>query len=252
MTVPKAGYKGDVYIGAQKIAAATWMHAGGERQMSPVDELGDEIITDVPLQIRGGIITITGHYKLDSDAGQQLLATKFAGGDQITDLKLYTDKDNNIYLTPDDTTTPASYATVTNCRNVGDDKSGIGTISITMLMSGVLKQVGDTTEVAVVTTGSIDVTYGAGDTCYATLIGELVCAGEETTVWPKVQFEYGKTISYGTTTALQEMDATPQMFDEETAHTLEIDTLYHFRAVAVLEDTSKKYGKDKSFTTPAA
>lgn len=252
MTV-KAGYKGAIYIGTTKIAGgATWTYGGSVRAMQATDEFGDEIVTEIPGQITGGEVTITGHYLLDSDAGQQLLKTLFDSGDQITNLKLYTDYDSGIYLTPDNTSSPASYATVTNCDNVGDDKSGIGTFTATLKISGVLKQVGATTEVAVVTIGSIDASNGgagAGNGT-VTLLGELVCAGEETGVYPKVQFEYGETTSYGSTTDLQNMSQTPQMFDADLTDLTE-DATYHYRAVAVLEDSSKKYGVDRTFDIPA-
>ena len=122
-----------------------------------------------------------------------------------------------------------------------------------MKVSGVMKQEGDTAVVGVATIGVIDPVYGGGDTCQITFIGELTSAGEETTIWPKVQFEYGETTSYGhasSPTALQNMSTTPQMFDDDSAALLKVDTLYHYRAVAVTELAVKYYGADKTFTTP--
>ena len=242
MTVPKAGYKGDVYIGATKIAAATWASAGGERQMQPVDELGDEIITDVPLQIRGGAITITGFYKLDSDEGQKLLATRFAAGTQITDLKLYTDQVSGVYLTPDPDTTPASFATVTNCRNVGDDKSGIGTLTATLLMSGTLKQMGDTALVQVVSTGI----HGLEATA-CEFVGNLVSMGGETPI--SCYFEYGETISFGTDTSGNKDDLTEVGMFGYQSGVLTTATKYYWRAVGNYDTDKYVYGKTKSFTT---
>ena len=142
MTAPKAGYKGAVYIGALKVGGSTtWAYSGSVRNMQPTDEFEDEIVADIPLQIVGGEVTITGSYLLDSDAGQQLLKANFKSGVQITDLRLYTSKADAIYLMPDETTIPASYATVTNADNVGDDKSGVGTFTATLKISGELKQV---------------------------------------------------------------------------------------------------------------
>jgi len=171
---------------------------------------------------------------------------------------LYTDYTSTpkVYLTPGTDFKGSgvdSYCTITNCKNVGDDKSGIGTINITMKVSGVMKQEGDTAVVGVATIGVIDPVYGGGDTCQITFIGELTSAGEETTIWPKVQFEYGETTSYGhasSPTALQNMSTTPQMFDDDSAALLKVDTLYHYRAVAVTELAVKYYGADKTFTTP--
>lgn len=138
-TYPKAGYKGRVLIGAVVIAgSASWSNSGGVRAMLPTDEFGDEIVSDIPGQITGGEVTITGNYLMSQDAGQQLLKTRFDSGDQITDLKLFISETDNIYMTPDNTTTPPSYATVTNYDNVAHDKSGIGTFTCTMKISGKL------------------------------------------------------------------------------------------------------------------
>lgn len=246
MTAPKAGYKGDVYLGATKIAAANWTSAGGERQMQAADELGDEIITDVPLQIRGGTITITGNYKLDTDVGQRLLATRFAAGTQITDLKLYTDQSNSVYLTPDDGTTPASFATVTNCRNVGDDRSGIGTFSATLLMSGVLKQMGATDVVQVVTSGIHSI-----EDLVCEAVGNLDSYGGEAGAI-NCYFEWGETISYGTDSSANSDDFTAKtgMFGYKITG-LTQTTLYHVRAVAKYDTDKFVYGKDMTFTTLA-
>ena len=136
---PKAGYKGKVKIGSVVIAgSAVWAYGGSVRTMLPTDEFGDEIITDIPLQITGGEVTITGNYLMSQDAGQQLLKTRFDSGDQITDLKLYESETDSTYLTPDNTTTPPSYVTVTNYDAVTHDKSGVGTFSCTMKVSGKL------------------------------------------------------------------------------------------------------------------
>ncbi len=137
---PKAGYKGKVKIGAVVIAGiATWGYDGSERAMLATDEFGDEIVTDIPLQITGGVITIAGHYLQSQDAGQQLLKTRFDSGAQITDLKLYISLTDNIYLEPDSTTTPASFVTLIKYDAVDHDKSGVGTFTCTFKVSGKLK-----------------------------------------------------------------------------------------------------------------
>jgi len=138
----KAGYKGKVKIGAVTIGGSTsWTYSGATRNMLPIDELGDEVITHIPGQIEGGEVTITGNYLMDTDAGQQLLKTRFDAGTQITDLLLYMSLTDAVYMTPDDTTTPASFATVTSYDNVGDEKSGVGTFTATLKVSGLLKPV---------------------------------------------------------------------------------------------------------------
>lgn len=136
---PKAGYKGKVKIGSTVIAGvATWGYGGSERAMLPTDEMGDEIVTDIPGQITGDIVTVSGNYLMSQDAGQQLLKTRFDSGAQITDLKLYISLTDSIYLTPDSTTSPASYATCTKYDAVEHDKSGIGTFTCTFKISGKL------------------------------------------------------------------------------------------------------------------
>jgi hypothetical protein len=136
---PKAGYKGRVLIGSTVIAgSATWSYSGSERTMIPTDEFNDEIVTEIPGQITGGTITITGNYLMSQDAGQQLLKTRFDNGTAITDLKLYISETDSIYLQPDSGTTPASYVTVTNYDAITHDKSGIGTFTCTMKVSGKL------------------------------------------------------------------------------------------------------------------
>lgn len=134
---PKAGYKGAVLIGAVQIAgSATWGYGGSERTMLPTDEFGDEIVSHIPGQITGGVVTVTGSYLMSQDAGQQLLKTRFDSGDQITDLKLFFSETDDIYLTPDNSTSPPSYATVINYDAVDHDKSGIGTFTCTFQISG--------------------------------------------------------------------------------------------------------------------
>lgn len=139
---PKAGYKGKFKIGTVTIAGSvTWTYGGSVRTMLPTDEFGDEIITEIPGQITGGEITITGNYLMSQDEGQQLLKTRFDDGTAMTDVKLYISETDGIYLTPDDTTSPASYATITNYDNVAHDKSGIGTFTCTIKVSGKMKPV---------------------------------------------------------------------------------------------------------------
>ena len=146
MTAPKAGYKGAVYIGAQKIGGSTtWAYSGETRNMQDIDEFEDEHIMALPMQIVGGEVTITGNLKM-GDAGQILLETRLADAAQITDLKLYVDKASNKYFTPDPAVTLTvdavpSHAIVTSAKAIGDDKSGIGNFSVTLRICGALKRV---------------------------------------------------------------------------------------------------------------
>jgi len=141
MSNVKAGYKGRVYLGTVKVGGiVTWTYSGETRNMQDIDEFGDEIIMQLPLQIVGGDIAINGHYLVDSDAGQKLLKTYFDAATLIGDIKLYTDYSNTVYMAP----SAGSHVIVTNVNNVGDDKSGIGTFSATLHVNGDLEQVNDT------------------------------------------------------------------------------------------------------------
>ena len=250
MANAKAGYKGAVYIGAVEIGGAnSWTWGGMTRNMVEIDEFGTEIIKKQPLQRVGGDITINASYKLDSDAGQKLLQTRFDAATEITDIKLYTDYANNIYLTPK----AGSYCIVTNCNNVGDTSAGVGTITATLCVNGELEQIGSTTSVAVVTLGEIDNTYGAGDTGQVSFWGELIHRGGEADDI-ECYFEYGTTLSFGATTYASETTfSTPNKgeYDADSAANLitSVPTLYYYRAVAKLADTSLVYGKTLSFTT---
>ena len=239
MSTPRAGYKGAVYLGAVKVGGSTtWSYSGESRNMQDIDEFEDSIVKQLPLQIVGGEVSINGNYLVDSDAGQKLLKTRFDAATEVTDIKLYTDKTNNIYLTPK----AGSHCIVTNVNSVGNDKSGIGTFSATLKVNGELEQQGSTTVVGVATIGSIDVADVT-----ATVIGELLSLGGEGSV--DCYFEYGKTTSYGldTSASATTMDEVG-IFDADL-DTLDDDTTYHYRAVAKLVDTSKKYGSDMTFKT---
>jgi len=255
MTV-KAGYKGAVWYGTDyKIGVGTWNYSGETRNMVDVDEFGDEVIPQLPLQIVGGDITISGHYLVDSDQGQKQLKTDFDAATEITNLRLYTDKDNAIYMTPSATGLNGgqSHVIVTNVNNVGVDKAGVGTFSATLHVNGSLEQVGSTTAVAVQTLGEIDNTYGAGNTGQVTFWGSLIHRGGEAGDI-ECYFEYGTTESFGETTYASETTfATPDKgeYDADSAADLITDTptVYYYRAVAKLADTSLVYGETMSFTT---
>ncbi len=136
----KAGYKGKVKIGATTIGGSTtWSYSGAVRELLEDTEFGDEHKTFIPGQIEGGEISITGNYLMDEDTGQQLLKTNFDAGTAITNVLLYLSETDSFYMSPDDTTTPASFVTITNYDAVANDKSGVGTFTCTMKVSGKLK-----------------------------------------------------------------------------------------------------------------
>lgn len=138
----KPGYKGRVKLGATVVGGATaWNYGGSTREMHEDTEFGDQHQTHIPGQIVGGEITINGNYLQFEDVGQQQLKSKFESGEPITDLCLYVDESSSIYMTLDDSTTPASYCTVINYDNVANDKAGVGTFTATLKVSGRMKPV---------------------------------------------------------------------------------------------------------------
>ena len=247
---PKAGYKGAVYFGAVKVGGSTtWAYGGETRNMQDIDEFGDETIKQLPLQLVGGDITISGNYLVDSDAGQKLLKSYLDAATEIDDIRLYTDYDSSIYLTPK----AGSHVIVTLANSVGDDRSGVGTFTATLHVNGTLEQIGSTTEVAVVTMGVIDIVFGAANTCTATMWGELIHRGGEGGDLD-CYFEYGLTDSFGTDSKTDEtVFSTPDKdtYDVEETALWDNETIY-YRAVCELADTSKVYGETKTFVTPAA
>ena len=137
----KAGYKGAVYIGSVKIGGINnWTYSGETRLMEDVDEFGDEDIVQLPTQKHGGDISISGHYRLDSDAGQKLLKTLFDAATLIGNIRLFTDYTNSIYLAP----AAGSHVVCTNVNNVADEKSSVGTYAATFHVNGSMAQSGVT------------------------------------------------------------------------------------------------------------
>jgi len=247
MTV-KAGYKGAVYIGGTKIGGSTtWSYSGETRNMQDIDEFEDEVVKQLPLQIVGGDIEITGNYLLDSDDGQKLLKTNFDAATEITDIKLYTDKDNGVYLTPD----ASSHCVVTNVNSVGNDKSGVGTFSCTIHVNGQLEQAGSSTAVTFDTIGVHDVTAAE-----ASFVGRLLNAGGFGDI--TCYFEYGETVAYGSDTSgtADVMDAAAIALGglfEQSSGVLDAETTYHWRIHATHTGGAVHVvGPDQTFTTPAA
>ena len=239
----KAGYKGAIYIGAVKIGGSTtWAYSGETRNMQDIDEFEEEIVKQLPLQMVGGDISVSGHYLVDSDDGQKLLKTDFNAVTEITDIKLYIDKSENIYMTPK----AGSHVIVTNVNNVGDDKSGVGTFSATLHVNGELEQIGSTTAVQIKAVGIHNLAATA-----VGFIGELLSLGGETPV--DCYFEYGTTTAYGTDTSASEdvMTAVGLFEFELTPGDLVTATTYHWRVHATYDGGAEHVlGPDNVFTTP--
>jgi len=237
------GYKGKVQKSGTVIAGiASWTYSGTIRAMEDDSEFGDEHKTFVGMQLEGGEITIVGQCLLDEDAGQQLLRTAILGDQQWTDLRLYIDKVGVKYYEPDPTTDPASYVSVTKFDDLGHNKAGIMSFTATFKVSGIMRCNVTTTQPGVDTVGSIDI-----EATTATLIGELTGMGGVGSF--DCYFEYGLTTSYGTDTKANKTVLTAVGLFDNYLTGLTTAKLYHYRAVIEKADTTKYYGKDKTFTT---
>jgi len=237
----KAGYKGRIQFGDTVInGMMTWNYSGSVRDLADDSALRQEIKTYVALQIEGGTVTMNGNFLLDGDAGQQALKDAFDNATELDNIRLYIDDSN--YYELDSSTDPASYAIVSKYDDIGVDKAGIISIASELKISGVMKLHSTTTSVAAETIGAIDEAADA-----VTLIGKLVCIGEEDSV--SAYFEYGETSSYGSDTSVDATTMTAiDIFDNDLTG-LDALTTYHYRAVIELSDTSKVYGADQTFTT---
>lgn len=245
----KAGWKGAVYLGDVPVGSGSWTYPGGTRNMVDIDQFGDEQIDQKPLQKTGADGTITGHYLLDQDAGQKALKEAYENETELTDLKLYTDYDNGIYQQ----VKSPGHIIITNANNVGVDKSGVGTWACTFHVNGVMEQVGSTTEVAVVTIGHVDEGNGGAGSIngVVTLIGELLHRGGETEDI-SCYFEYSTVESNLDNDSDADVFSTPDI-GKFTDDLIELDEgiVLYYRAVALLNDNSKKYGAIKSVLIPA-
>ena len=247
MNLP-AGYEGGVYLGDLPVGSGSWAYPGGTRNMQDIDQFGDEQIDQKPMQKTGADGTISGHYLLDQDAGQKAIKAAYENKTQITDLKLYTDYDNGIYQQ----VKAGGHIIITNANNVAVDKSGVGSWSCTFHVNGVMEQVGSTTEVAVVTIGHVDEGNGGPGSIngVVTLIGELLHRGGETENII-CYFEYSTTESNLDNDSDSDTFSTPDI-GKFTADIIELDEgiVLYYRAVALLNDSSKKYGAIKSVLIP--
>lgn len=257
----KAGYKGAAWYGTDyKIASGSWTYGGETRNMQDIDQFSDAVVEQLPLQIVGGDITISGNYLLAEDQGLKQLKIDFDLGTKITNLRLYTDYDGGAgaYMTPDATglNGAQSHVIVTNVNNVGDDKSGVGTITATLHVNGMLEQKNSTSAVNVETLGEINNVYGAGNSGQCEFWGKLVNRGDGSNEAADIEcyFEWGLTPTFGDSDYVTEhtfVSPDKGEYEGTTPGDLitDVPTLYYYRAVALLDDSSRVYGETMTFTT---
>jgi hypothetical protein len=133
----KVGKIGSVKLGTYDIAEmGVWSLSGMTNEMLEHSKFGDEEkefefgIADY------GTISFNGHFDMSDTNGQKLLESAHMNKSKITnDLKFYID--NTSYYTVDVTNNSAS-AFLMQTITIGFDKSGIGTISFQVKVSGKL------------------------------------------------------------------------------------------------------------------
>jgi hypothetical protein len=141
------GKDGKVSLGSDKIVGiGTWTVNLGSTDEFDASEFGDEWEQIVFGMRRGGSLSFNGNFYPDDTTGQNAAMQAFVEGTDLTDLRFYWNstsywRPNSTagYFNPELTTgagTPASStARITACE-IGNDKSGLATISFTARVSG--------------------------------------------------------------------------------------------------------------------
>ena len=143
----KVGRSAKVTMGANNVLGmGTWKIGG-----SQVDELDDSEFGDDWEQyllgiIKGGNVTFTGLYKVNDTQGQDMLRQAFYYKSDITDIRFYVD--DSSYYTPNSTTkvggglpaeSPVSVINITSEPEISFDKSGLGQVSFSGRVKGVMR-----------------------------------------------------------------------------------------------------------------
>lgn len=143
----KVGRSGKVTVGVTNVlGVGNWEISG-----STVDELDDSEFGDDWEQyllgiIKGGSVSFAGLYKIDDTQGQDIIKAAFYSKSDMTDLRFYVD-DTSYYL-PNSTTkagsglpagVPVSCINITSEPTISFDKSGLGQISFTGRVKGVMR-----------------------------------------------------------------------------------------------------------------
>jgi hypothetical protein len=127
--------KGIPGAGTIVLGVADWDYSGDALEIieGPVTFDGTHI-EKFESVFKGGDITVNGQ-TIIGDAGLGLITTAFNAKTHLTDLRLYLN--GTKYLTPDDTTTPASYVLITQSPNaVKNDAAGTVSFSFKGTVSG--------------------------------------------------------------------------------------------------------------------
>jgi hypothetical protein len=146
------GKDGKVTLGANTVVGmGTWAIDGVTVEEFDASAFGDTWKSFQYGMKDGGTVSFNGHYEPTDVTGQQMLMLANLYNSALTDLRLYID--NTSYFVPSQSTSyfaPGAYSTGMPGRvssvtittfNIGLDKSGLGTISFTGKVSGLMVKV---------------------------------------------------------------------------------------------------------------
>ena len=146
------GKDGKVTLGANTgVGMGTWTIDGITVEEFDSSAFGDTWKSFEYGMKDGGTVSFNGHYQPTDVTGQQMLMLANLYNSALTDLRLYID--NTSYFVPSQSTSyfaPGAYSTGMPGRvssvtittfNIGLDKSGLGTISFTGKVSGLMVKV---------------------------------------------------------------------------------------------------------------
>ncbi len=142
------GKDGKVTLGTDSVLGmGTWSIDGITTDEFDASEFGDNWKTYLYGMKDGGTVSFNGHYDPSDATGQQKLQEYNLENSEVTNLRLYVDGTSYFepcrtagYFSPSLTTgadTPVSNVRITS-YNIGLDKTGLGTISFTAKVSGVM------------------------------------------------------------------------------------------------------------------
>jgi hypothetical protein len=146
------GKDGKVTLGVNTVVGmGTWTIDGVTVEEFDASKFGDTWKAYQYGMKDGGTVSFNGHYEPTDVTGQQMLMLANLYNSALTDLRLYID--NTSYFVPSQSTSyfaPGAYSTGMPGRvssvtittfNIGLDKSGLGTVSFTAKVSGLMVKV---------------------------------------------------------------------------------------------------------------
>jgi len=147
------GYLGNVQIGTNTVVGmGTWSMPGISTDQLDASAFRDTWKTYLYGMKDGGTITFNGHLDMADTTGQQILIAANAKNSSLNSLRFY--MDSTSYWVPNQTTdylgpgalstgmgTPGLCSVNIVAMTVGMDKSGLGTVSFTAKVNGVMAMV---------------------------------------------------------------------------------------------------------------